>query len=135
MWKTCPTSLYFDFSIPLVFSRLLFFPFSEDFQSLFRWFRVLVQPSTSRFTIISQAFIRLLASGPPSPTFCPLAQICSYTPLCINARYAVYLCSLYCSWARSHHARRLPLWLLFLYPHVSDVHQHTFNRSRVATLL
>ena len=26
------------------------------------------------------------------------------------------------------------LWLRFLYLHASDVHQHTFNRSRVATL-
>jgi len=27
------------------------------------------------------------------------------------------------------------LWLRFLYLHTSDVHQHTFNRSRVATSL
>jgi len=27
------------------------------------------------------------------------------------------------------------LWMLFLYLRASDVHEHTFNRSRVATLL
>jgi len=28
-----------------------------------------------------------------------------------------------------------PLCLRYFYLHASDVHQHTFNRSRVATLL
>jgi len=45
----------------LVFSTLLFFAF---FGSIFRWFRVPVEPSISEFTIISQAFFWVSASGP-----------------------------------------------------------------------
>ena len=45
----------------LVFSTLLFFAF---FGSIFRWFRVPVEPSIPEFTIISQAFFWVSASGP-----------------------------------------------------------------------
>jgi len=47
-----PLSLYFVFTIILVFSRTLFF----RFYSIFRGFRVLVYPSTSGLNIISQFF-------------------------------------------------------------------------------
>jgi len=49
-----PLSLYLGFTILLVFSRSLF---SCVFRSIFRWFRVLLWPSTSGFTNISQVFL------------------------------------------------------------------------------
>jgi len=77
-------SLYFDFSIVLVFSSLFYV-----FRSIFRWFRVLVvQSCTSGFTIISHFFLSVasnsstVASGPLSATFSLLAQTSSYATNC-----------------------------------------------------
>jgi len=76
--------LYFGFSSLLAFSS-----FFCVFESIFRWFKVLVvQSSTSGFTIISHFFPSVasgsptVASEPLSATFSLLAQTSSYATDC-----------------------------------------------------
>jgi len=54
----------------------------------------------------------------------------------VSTQCAVWFCSQYCIWKKSHRGRHND-YVTLLILHASDVHQqqHTFNRSRVATLL